>query len=266
MSNVDCGPGATVDGWCVQAARERPARRIARRVIGGEEEDAGQAIARARRRLGTTFGLPCSAFHEALAKLIRAAITEACSDTYIRIPPFAVPPCRIGSSMSTVRADLPSLTAISDALRERYRFERELGAGGMATVYLASDLKHDRPVAVKVLRGGDAAVDVERFHREIRVLARLRHPFILPLHDSGEAGGSLFFVMPYIDGLSLRARLVRDGRLPVAEALEITRQIADALQTAHDEGVVHRDVKPENILISRSGHALLADFGIARGD
>ncbi|MGE5098930.1 MAG: serine/threonine-protein kinase, partial [Deltaproteobacteria bacterium] len=135
----------------------------------------------------------------------------------------------------------------------------------MATVYLASDLKHDRPVAVKVLRGGETAVDVERFHREIRVLARLRHPFILPLHDSGEAAGALFFVMPYVDGESLRARLTRDGPLPVAEALEIGRQIADALQTAHDEGVIHRDVKPENILIARSGHALLADFGIARG-
>ena len=167
--------------------------------------------------------------------------------------------------MTTVPADSASFPAISEALRDRYRFERELGAGGMATVYLASDLKHDRPVAVKVLRGGDTAVDVERFHREIRVLARLRHPFILPLHDSGEAAGFLFFVMPYVDGASLRARLERDGRLPLAEALEITRQISDALQTAHDEGVIHRDVKPENILIARSGHALLADFGIARG-
>src|SRR5512141_2969226 len=145
------------------------------------------------------------------------------------------------------------LTRLSTALADRYRFERELGAGGMATVYLASDLKHDRPVAVKGLRGGETAVDIERFHREIRVLARLRHPFILPLHDSGEAGGSLFFVMPYIDGLSLRARLVRDSRLPVAEALEITRQIPDALQTAHDEGVVHRDVNPKTFSSRAAG-------------
>src|SRR5580765_7165018 len=135
----------------------------------------------------------------------------------------------------------------------------------MATVFLATDLKHDRPVAIKVLRGGETAVDAERFHREIRVLARLRHPFILPLHDSGEAGGALFFVMPFVDGESLRARLTREGRLPVADALELAREVADALQAAHDEGVVHRDVKPENILIARSGHALLADFGIARG-
>jgi serine/threonine-protein kinase len=167
--------------------------------------------------------------------------------------------------MTADSADDASLPAISAALHDRYRFEREIGAGGMATVYLATDLKHDRPVAVKVLRGGETAVDVERFHREIRVLARLRHPFILPLHDSGEAAGVLFFVMPYVDGESLRARLSRDGPLPIADALEIGRQIADALQTAHDEGVIHRDVKPENILIARSGHALLADFGIARG-
>jgi len=154
---------------------------------------------------------------------------------------------------------------VADAVRDRYRFEREIGAGGMATVFLATDLKHDRPVAIKVLRGGETAVDTERFHREIRVLARLRHPFILPLHDSGEAGGALYFVMPFVDGESLRSRLTRDGRLKIAEALELAREVADALHAAHEEGVVHRDVKPENILIARSGHALLADFGIARG-
>jgi len=157
------------------------------------------------------------------------------------------------------------IPVVAEALRDRYRFEREIGAGGMATVFLATDLKHDRPVAIKVLRGGETAVDTERFHREIRVLARLRHPFILPLHDSGEAGGVLYFVMPFVDGESLRSRLTRDGRLEVAEALELAREVADALQAAHDEGVIHRDVKPENILIARSGHALLADFGIARG-
>jgi len=167
--------------------------------------------------------------------------------------------------MTTVPSESAGFPAVSEALSDRYRFERELGAGGMATVYLAKDLKHDRPVALKVLRGGDNAIDVERFHREIRVLARLRHPFILPLHDSGEAAGALFFVMPYVDGESLRARITREGSLPIADALEIARQIADALQTAHDEGVIHRDVKPENILMARSGHALLADFGIARG-
>ena len=163
---------------------------------------------------------------------------------------------------SDLTASSPPVAA---ALRDRYRFEREIGAGGMATVYLATDLKHDRPVAIKVLRGTETAVDAERFQREIRVLARLRHPFILPLHDSGAVDGSLFFVMPFVDGESLRTRLTREGRLPVSDALELTRQVADALHAAHDEGVIHRDVKPENILIARSGHALLADFGIARG-
>ena len=155
-------------------------------------------------------------------------------------------------------------TGIAAAIGDRYRIERELGAGGMATVYLAHDLKHDRPVAVKFLRDGEAPMDVERFHREIRVVARLRHPFILPLYDSGEALSRLYFVMPYIDGESLRARLGRQGTLSTTDAVEITRQVADALHTAHAEGVIHRDVKPENILIARSGHALLADFGIAR--
>ena len=169
------------------------------------------------------------------------------------------------TTVRRVTATWPSdFTALTRALGDRFRIERELGAGGMATVYLAHDLKHDRPVAVKVMRNGDAPLDTERFHREIRVVARLRHPFILPLYDSGELGGSLYFVMPYIDGESLRARLTREGRLAVADAIEIARQIADALETAHGEGVIHRDVKPENILIARSGHALLADFGIAR--
>lgn len=153
------------------------------------------------------------------------------------------------------------------ALPERYAIERELGRGGMATVYLAQDRRHDRPVAIKVLRPElAAAIGAERFAREIRLLARLRHPFILPLHDSGEADGQLYYVMPYIDGESLGARLGRTRRLAVRDALEITREIADALSYAHGEGVVHRDVKPENILLTRQGHALLADFGIARGD
>jgi serine/threonine-protein kinase len=151
-------------------------------------------------------------------------------------------------------------------LPERYAIERELGRGGMATVYLAQDRRHDRPVAIKVLRQElAAAIGAERFAREIRLLARLRHPFILPLHDSGEANGQLYYVMPYIDGESLGARLGRTGRLTAREAVEIAREIADALSYAHGEGVVHRDVKPENILLPRQGHALLADFGIARG-
>jgi serine/threonine-protein kinase len=164
----------------------------------------------------------------------------------------------------TGSAGIPS--ALCDALAGRYTIERELGEGGMATVYLAHDQRHERSVALKVLRAEQsAALGPERFEREIKLLARLRHPFVLPLHDSGEAAGSLYFVMPYVDGESLRARMTRDGSLPLNDVIAIVRQIADALDYAHGEGVVHRDVKPENILLSRHGHALLADFGIARG-
>ena len=161
-------------------------------------------------------------------------------------------------------AGIPS--ALRHALEGRYTIERELGEGGMATVYLAHDQRHDRSVALKVLSAEQsAALGPERFEREIKILARLRHPFVLPLHDSGEAAGSLYFVMPYVEGESLRARLLRDRKLVLDDVIAIVSQIADALDYAHGEGVVHRDVKPENILLSRHGHALLADFGIARG-
>ena len=145
----------------------------------------------------------------------------------------------------------------------RYRVERELGAGGMAVVYLALDLRHDRQVALKVLRPELAAViGAERFLREIRLTAKLQHAHILPLHDSGEADGLVFYVMPFVDGESLRSRLEREKQLPIAEALELTRQVAGALDHAHRHGVIHRDIKPENILL-HDGQALVADFGIA---
>ena len=149
-------------------------------------------------------------------------------------------------------------------LEGRYRIERELGRGGMATVYLAADLKHGREVAIKTLDPElAAAIGPERFRREIEIAAQLHHPHILALFDSGDAEGVLFYVMPYVSGESLRARLRREPQLPLDEALRIAREVADALAYAHGRGVVHRDVKPENILI-QSGHALLADFGIAR--
>lgn len=153
---------------------------------------------------------------------------------------------------------------VTGALGSRYLVERELGRGGMATVYLARDLKHGRLVALKVLRPEVAAtLGLERFLREIQVAAGLTHPHILSLHDSGEAEGLLYYVMPFIAGESLRDRLSREQRLEVEDALGIAREVADALDYAHHQGVVHRDIKPENILLG-SGHALVADFGIAR--
>src|SRR5205823_4411955 len=149
------------------------------------------------------------------------------------------------------------------ALADRYRLERELGAGGMATVYLARDLKHDRPVALKVLRPELAAVlGAERFLREIRLTAQLQHPHILTLIDSGEADGFLYYVMPYVDDENLRNRLGREKQLPVDEAVDIAKAVAGALDYAHRHGVIHRDIKPENILL-HDGQALVADFGVA---
>jgi eukaryotic-like serine/threonine-protein kinase len=154
--------------------------------------------------------------------------------------------------------------ALAPRLSDRYAIRREIGRGGMATVYLADDLKHDRQVAIKVLLPAlSAAIGADRFAREIRTVARLQHPHILPLFDSGDADGILFFVMPFVNGESLRDRLQREGSLTLAATAGIIRQIGDALDYAHGQGVVHRDVKPENILLS-GGHALLADFGVAR--
>jgi serine/threonine-protein kinase len=150
------------------------------------------------------------------------------------------------------------------ALSDRYAIERELGSGGMATVYLAEDLKHHRMVAVKVLRPElAAALGPDRFLREIEIAASLTHPHILPLYDSGEAEGFLYYVMPYVEGESLRDRLNREKQLPVDDALQIAREVADALGSAHKHDVIHRDIKPENILLEE-GHAVVADFGIAR--
>ncbi len=150
------------------------------------------------------------------------------------------------------------------ALADRYTIERELGRGGMATVYLAQDLKHHRKVAIKVLKPElAAALGPERFLQEIEIAAGLTHPHILPLHDSGEATGVLYYVMPYVEGETLRNRLDRAGQLPLAEAVQITREVADALSYAHRHDVVHRDIKPENILLE-AGHAVVSDFGIAR--
>lgn len=149
-------------------------------------------------------------------------------------------------------------------LGDRYQIERQIGEGGMATVFLARDLKHDRRVAIKVFRPELAAtMGTDRFFHEIELSARLQHPHIVPLYDSGVAGGIVYFVMPFVEGESLRDRLDRDKQVPFDEAVELTREIASALAYAHGQGLVHRDIKPENILLT-GGHAMVADFGIAR--
>ncbi len=166
-----------------------------------------------------------------------------------------------------------SVERLRASLADRYLIERELGQGGMATVYLARDRKHDRQVAIKVLRPELAAViGAERFLAEIKTTANLQHPHILPLHDSGEVtvgepgdhdvSRTLFYVMPYVEGVSLRDRIEREHQLPIGDAVRIAIEVADALQYAHDHGIIHRDIKPENILL-HGGHALVADFGIA---
>jgi len=153
---------------------------------------------------------------------------------------------------------------LPELLAERYRLGKELGRGGMATVYLARDLKHDRDVAIKVIRSDlSASLGHERFLREIEIAARLRHPNIVPLFDSGEVEGSLFFVMPYEEGQSLRERLRRAGALPIADALSVLRDVARALAHAHERGVVHRDIKPDNVMLSGDA-AVVTDFGIAK--
>ena len=160
---------------------------------------------------------------------------------------------------------MPGVSApLEELLRDRYTIDHELGHGGMAVVYLAHDLERNRPVALKVLRPGlVASLGPERFLREIRLTAQLEHPNILPVLDSGDAGGQLWFTMPYIEGETLRGRLGREVQLAADEAVRITREVASALDYAHQRAIVHRDIKPENILLYE-GHVLVADFGIAK--
>ena len=177
--------------------------------------------------------------------------------------PNTVETPRFETSSSSERHLTAPPSALVEALRGRYVFERELGQGGMARVYLARDIRHDRPVAVKVLHPELAAlIGAERFLHEIKVTANLQHPHILPLHDSGESGGLLWYVMPYVEGETLRTKLQREKQLGIEEAVTLTRGVASALDYAHRHGVIHRDVKPENVLL-HDGQPLVADFGIA---
>jgi len=160
--------------------------------------------------------------------------------------------------------DIDDASVLKSALADRYVIEREIGSGGMATVYLARDIRHDRVVAIKVLRRElTAALGAERFHREISIAAQLRHPHILTLIDSGEANGFLYYVMPFVDGESIRSRLARSGALPISEATRILREVVDALVHAHKHGMIHRDIKPENVMVEER-HALVLDFGVAK--
>src|SRR5260370_6285164 len=159
-------------------------------------------------------------------------------------------------------ADL--LDRLRVALTDRYTFEREIGRGGMAIVYRAQDMKQQRPVAVKVLHPPWAATPgAERFLREIQIAASLQHPHIVPLYDSGQASDLLYYVMPYVEGESLRRRLERDKQLALEETLQLARAVAAALDYAHRHGIVHRDIKPENVML-HEGEAMVTDFGIAK--
>jgi tRNA A-37 threonylcarbamoyl transferase component Bud32/tetratricopeptide (TPR) repeat protein len=184
--------------------------------------------------------------------------------TFLEIPALELAARALAEAAPAREEEANLLAHLHAALADRYVIERKLGQGGMATVYLAQDLKHNRPVALKLLRPELAAPLVsDRFLREVRITARLNHPHILPLLDSGEADGFVYYTMPYVEGGSLRDRLEREQQLPLDDAIQIAREVADALSYAHSHDFVHRDIKPENILLE-SGHAVVADFGIAR--
>ena len=173
-------------------------------------------------------------------------------------------PTEPGVPRRTASTGVVEVSRVTKALADRYTIERILGEGGMATVYLARDVKHNRKVAVKVMRPELAAtLGADRFLREVEIAGQLSHPHILPMYDSGAADGFLFYAMPYVEGESLAARMKREGQLPVEDAVKLAREVAEALGYAHERGIVHRDIKPANILLS-GGHALVADFGIAR--
>jgi DNA-binding SARP family transcriptional activator/TolB-like protein len=229
---------------------ERPFRRLVELLDrSGDRAGAVRAYEEFARKLRTELEVEPSAETVALIERIKASPVHS-----------PLPDAGPGGSVISE----PAISRLTRSVASRYKVERQLGEGAMAVVALAHDLRHNRRVAIKVLRPElSSLMGPERFLREIDIAAGLMHPHILPLHDSGEADGLLYYVMPYVEGESLRGRLEREHRLAVVEALHIGREIADALVYAHHRGFVHRDIKPENILLG-GGHALVADFGIAR--
>ena len=223
-----------------------------------------QALERAEGERGAFLQDACAgdaALRQAVESLLSAHQEAA---AFLEIPALELAARALAEATPVREEEANLLARLRAALADRYAIERKLGQGGMATVYLAQDLKHNRPVALKVLRPELAAtLGSDRFLREARITARLNHPHILPLLDSGAADGFVYYTMPYVEGESLRARLEREQQLPLDDAIQIAREVADALHYAHSHDFVHRDIKPENILLE-SGHAVVADFGIAR--
>jgi serine/threonine protein kinase/DNA-binding SARP family transcriptional activator/tetratricopeptide (TPR) repeat protein len=253
--------------WSRQARKLSPLdERLLQRVIGlldrlGDRAGAVREYETFARRFADELELEPSPETEALVDGVRARTDVVRSQSQASPPESA--PSPIDIEVPTPRRAAAEASS-GQLLGDRYRLKEEIGIGGMATVYRARDLRHERDVALKLMHPDLAAhVGLERFLQEIQIAANLAHPHIVPVHDSGSIAGRPYYVMPYVDGESLRDRLEREGQLTLGDALAIARDVAEALEYAHGRGVVHRDIKPENILLS-GDHALVADFGIAR--